>query len=642
MIKHIKQSLANKIVFSALFGILVIITIIFTVLTTVATNALKQSEMEKATLIADTYAPLFAINLFLGFDTKIDTLTQQLLDNKNIVSVEIHTNNQLFKKITAKNLNQGTFFVSRKIMHPNSNIQLGKLDILYSSHYYQKTLDSYYTFIIQVIVALLFLFFMFGVYIKYLLLPLKQMRKILTNYKPEDEHPFPHSKRDDEIGLISSSFNAMQIKILDYAQKQQNINQKLEKKVAEKTQELRHQLYFDELTNLPNRASLLQSIYRTESSFLLIINIDDFKEINDFFGHSAGDRLLKNFTRRIQAYLDTYPDTRFYHLRADEFSILYDTEISKEDLERYSLRLINLIEDMQFALDEHTVRIRVSIGATLDMIDPLEKADMALKKARRMKRAYLLYDESDSIKKEYKANLEWAVKIKDAIATDRIIPYYQPIFDTKTKKIISYESLMRLKEKDGTVVTPYYFLEIAKKARLYPALTKIMIEKSCKHFSQLSSSFSINLSFNDMTNPDITSFIKQHIKKYGVEEKIIFEILESEGIENYEEIAVFIKEMHNLGCKIAIDDFGSGYSNYEHLLKLHIDFIKIDGSLIKNIDQDANARIIVQTILDFAHKLNIETVAEFVHNQAILSNVKKLGIKRSQGFFLGEPKEHTL
>ena len=121
--------------------------------------------------------------------------------------------------------------------------------------------------------------------------------------------------------------------------------------------------------------------------------------------------------------------------------------------------------------------------------------------------------------------------------------------------------------------------------------------------------------------------------------KIIFEILESEGIENYEEVSSFIDEMKSLGCKIAIDDFGSGYSNFEHLLKLNINYIKIDGSLIKNIDTDKYAQIVIETIVDFASKLNITTIAEYVHNESVHEKVKKLNIHRSQGFYLAEPQE---
>lgn len=499
-----------------------------------------------------------------------------------------------------------------------------------------------FLFFIGTSLFVLLIFILFSIYIRRLLSPLKQLRKILNSNNSEVEYYFPFSHRKDEIGLIALAFNAMQIRTLQYSQQQQNINENLAKKIAEKTEELRHQLYYDKLTNLPNRKSLIEAINAQESATLLIINIDDFKEINDFFGHQAGDRLLYKFAFRLQSEISKYPLIRLYRLNGDEFSMMFNTTMSTDTLKEFTTELLTKIEKMRFILEDNEVRVRVSIGASLQMDSALEKADMALKKARQKKQSCLLYDERYSIEKEYQTNLEWVSKIKNAIAYDMIIPFYQPIFDNTTEKVISYESLIRLKDGNGKIITPYHFLDIAKKSRLYPELTKIMIEKSCQRFSKSPSSFSINLSYQDILNPKITLFIKDRIRHYGVAKRIIFEILESEGIDNYEEVSHFIQEVRNLGAKVAIDDFGSGYSNYEYLLKFQIDFIKIDGSLIKNLDNDPNARIIVQTILDFAQKLGIQTIAEYVHNQAILNDVKKLGINRSQGFFLGKPQEQTL
>lgn len=165
-----------------------------------------------------------------------------------------------------------------------------------------------------------------------------------------------------------------------------------------------------------------------------------------------------------------------------------------------------------------------------------------------------------------------------------------------------------------------------------------MIEKSCQYFEYLDCDFSINLSVEDILDHEIVAFILYNIKKYNVSNKIVFELLETEGIENYEEISLFINEMKYMGCRIAIDDFGSGYSNFEYILQLNVDYIKIDGSLIRNLDIDTNAQVVVETIVDFAKKLNITVVAEYVHNEAIYEKVKELNIDRSQGFFLAEPK----
>nr|WP_267905531.1 EAL domain-containing protein [Nitrosophilus alvini] len=238
--------------------------------------------------------------------------------------------------------------------------------------------------------------------------------------------------------------------------------------------------------------------------------------------------------------------------------------------------------------------------------------------------------------------MEWVKKIKKAINYDRVVPYFQPIFDNRTGSAVSFECLMRMTDENYDLYLPGDFLEIAKKSRLYSELTKKMVTKCCEHFQNIDCKFSINLSVDDILNEEVVWYIKDEIKKYKVEDKIVFEIVESEGIEEYEEIAKFISDMKKMGCKIAVDDFGTGYSNFEHLLKLQIDYIKIDASLIKNLEHDKNAEIIVKTIVDFANRLGIGTVAEFVSSDKILAKVKKLGIGYSQGFFLGKPAPDTV
>ncbi|MCJ7766629.1 MAG: EAL domain-containing protein, partial [Thiovulaceae bacterium] len=172
--------------------------------------------------------------------------------------------------------------------------------------------------------------------------------------------------------------------------------------------------------------------------------------------------------------------------------------------------------------------------------------------------------------------------------------------------------------------------------------TSIMVEKSCRHFRDKPDHFSVNLSVDDMIDSDTVSFIKKQITAHNVAGRIIFEILESDGIENYPEIRSFIEEMQELGCQFAIDDFGSGYSNFEHLLQLRIDYIKIDGSLIRNLHTDSSALSIIEAIVLFAHKRKLICIAEFVHNVEVYEIVKELGIERSQGFYLGEPRPDTL
>lgn len=135
----------------------------------------------------------------------------------------------------------------------------------------------------------------------------------------------------------------------------------------------------------------------------------------------------------------------------------------------------------------------------------------------------------------------------------------------------------------------------------------------------------------------LSCFLKKKIKDYRIGHRLVLEIVESEGIENFDYVNRFIEDVKALGCKIAIDDFGTGYSNFEYLLKLKADYIKIDGSLIKNLDHDKDAELIVRLLLDFAKHQNIQTIGEFVHSDAVYQKVKSMGIDYSQGYYLGEP-----
>lgn len=164
-----------------------------------------------------------------------------------------------------------------------------------------------------------------------------------------------------------------------------------------------------------------------------------------------------------------------------------------------------------------------------------------------------------------------------------------------------------------------------------------MVKQSFELFKDKHAHFSINLSVLDILEPRTTTYIFEMLKQYGIGERVIFEIVESESIDNFESIVAFIDKVKSYGCKIAIDDFGTGYSNFEYLIKLRADYLKIDGSLIKNLDKDKNALLVVSTIVEFSKKLGMKTVAEFVENREIFDIVRELGVDYSQGYYFSEP-----
>jgi len=241
------------------------------------------------------------------------------------------------------------------------------------------------------------------------------------------------------------------------------------------------------------------------------------------------------------------------------------------------------------------------------------------------------------VEHEYEQNLKWTKRIKDAIQNDKIISLYQPIVDCQTQKIVKYESLMRMIDDNGEFISPAFFLDLAKKNKLYHELTKIVINKTFDLFENIPSMVSINLSVDDILDPEIVSLIMDKLNTSNIGHKVSFEIIESEGIENFEKVVEFINEVKKFDCKISIDDFGTGYSNFEYLMKLKVDFIKIDASMIKNIDSNEESAMITETIVDFAKKLGIKTVGEFVYSKSVFDKVVEVGVDYAQGYYFGEP-----
>ena len=298
-----------------------------------------------------------------------------------------------------------------------------------------------------------------------------------------------------------------------------------------------------------------------------------------------------------------------------------------------------MLQDREYSIEDKTISLGFSAGIAKASNRLLSKTDIAVNMAKSSHENIFIYNEDEKIEEKYKDNINMAYEIKKALAEDRIICYYQPIVDVQNGDILAYETLVRLKDTNGNIVLPFKFLHFSKKIKLYHKISQKVILNACTTFKRKRDFFSINLSIDDIKNQETVDFIIKTIKRTRTAPRVTFEILESEGIENYDEVLDFINKIKALGAKIAIDDFGSGYSNFEHLLKLNVDYIKIDGSLIKNITSNEKHKIIVETISSFAKKIGIKTVAEFVETKDILNKLKELEIDFAQGYHIGESQE---
>ena len=419
-------------------------------------------------------------------------------------------------------------------------------------------------------------------------------------------------------------------------------NEEIKKRsLKEKELEVIHQ---ERLTGLPNRLKLSEILEVEKNPKLAILNIDRFIDINNFYSAYISDELLKIIAKLLVSITQKKKDITIFKLPVDEYAIYTNSEkISDFEFTNIIQAAIKLIEKKPFEVENNEIIVSITAGIALSCDDTYINADTALKIAKKKKKSMVIYNKEDNVEINFQNNIKWTKILKEAIKDHRIIVLKQPIINNSDAESKKYECLIRIQKEDGQYITPYHFLDIAKRIKLYPHLTKIVVAQSFKHFSKCTCKkqceFSINLTLDDITNEDTVKYITQKLNKYKVGNQVIFEIVESEGIDNFEEVSLFIKTMKEYGCKFAIDDFGTGYSNFEYLMKLNVDFIKIDGSFIKNIDKNAQSQLISSLIIDFSKQQGISTIAEFVHSKEVLKKVKEMGIDYSQGFYLGEPEE---
>ncbi len=393
----------------------------------------------------------------------------------------------------------------------------------------------------------------------------------------------------------------------------------------------------DDLTNLYNRRAFKKDNKKTKHPFFAIVNINGFKHYNDFYGNQLGDHILRETARRLKSIVPHHLQAKFYRIGGDDFGILIDEDIPIDE-KSFAQKIIDHFSKEKIVFKSVDLYISVSIGMSRKR-PLLETADMALKYVKKHSNLnYFLYDENLGFFQEVKENIKRSKLLKEAVQEQSIIPHFQPIVHTKTGQIVKYEALARIKNAKGVYESIYKYLPIAKEIKLYDDITKQIIQKSFDLDYKAKKSISINLSMKDIENPKLLSFLGELFQKYpGISKQLTFEILESETLKDYHLVQDFISIIKAQGCKVAIDDFGSGYSNFAHIFNLNIDYIKIDGSLIKNIAQDRNARLVVSTIHFLAQKAGIETIAEFVHSKEVFEVIQEIGITYAQGYYLGEP-----
>lgn len=395
----------------------------------------------------------------------------------------------------------------------------------------------------------------------------------------------------------------------------------------------------DILTGLKNRNGFIDDIKQYGDATVILFDVSDFSAINNLYGIKIGDTALRYLSDKIKTSIVQIERSSVYRVGADQFAVLSPT-LNDEASYKIAVNILEAIEQNPCRYDGLEQPIPLPLQVGISSKEPLlVNASLALQSiSNDYHKKIGLYNCSLDKTEEIQKNILMIEKIKHALENDQIVMLYQPIIDLKTKAIIKYEALVRLQDNDE-YISPYLFLELSKKAKLYAQITHTVIAKSIAASLEYGVDISINLSIEDMLHQETQDFIIDVLDKNDpLGARLTFEILESEEIQDFVTLKAFIQKVKRFGVSIAIDDFGSGYSNYNYLLDLDVDILKIDGSLIKNIDKNDNNRLIVQSIVEFANLANIKTVAEFVNTEQIEVVVSSLGIDFAQGFYYSPPR----
>ncbi len=462
------------------------------------------------------------------------------------------------------------------------------------------------------------------------------MRETLLQQRQESETSIV------ELTSLQNNFDTM----LERLQDQQHAIYKANKK---EKRFLYETLHTSSLTGIPNIRSLSKRLENSAKQQLLIaINLDNYDQIRGFYGYHVVEKIIKIIVSEIKREKNKL--YTLYHTHQPEFVLVSTTQLSLETARK----------DLEELLNNKIQNIFNTSGGVIDAI-PSDKAYISpsfiysitkgsskfvypravklLEDIKDTEQRFIVEENiADTIYDEYQKNFGKIHLIQQALRENRVIPYFQPICHTKTQEVAYYEVLIRIEDEQGKVFSPGYFLDAAKEGKIYNALSRRLITRSIALLhNNKDLRISINIDEADVQDKHTLQLIKNFI--YADKEaagRICFEILEGGSFSSTEVLNLLDKFQKNRIC-IAIDDFGTGLSNMQRLLQLGPDIIKIDGSLIQEIDKDVSKQKIVKAILDFARSINSKVTAEFVSNEKILKTTMELGVDYIQGFYVGEP-----
>lgn len=413
----------------------------------------------------------------------------------------------------------------------------------------------------------------------------------------------------------------------------------------------------DHLTGLYNRRrfedkldhQLRRSRQSGTSGAVLWFDLDHFKDINDSLGHGAGDEVLAGVATALDERLRV--DSMLARIGGDEFAVLMPIA-STEEAEACAARVLRDIHDCVFAIGRREVRVTASVGIVVfpdqasTVEEALSRADLAMYSAKSDGRnRYAVYRSDENWDGEVRARFDWSVMIDKAIRDDGFIVYRQPILDITTGKLDRHELLIRLEDDDGTILAPGAFLAAAERTGQICEIDRWMVRRTIDLISVNSSKgrpcrLDVNLSGSALNDKSLLPLIEAELNRTGIDPSLFgIEITETAAVRDMGKAREFIETLKRLGCRVALDDFGSGFSSFYYLRNLPIDSLKIDGSFVQNMPKSRQDQHVVKAIVELAAGFGVESTAEYVEDETTLALLREYGVTHAQGFHIARPEQ---
>lgn len=409
-------------------------------------------------------------------------------------------------------------------------------------------------------------------------------------------------------------------------------NKQLNNQLGDQRNKMKRAVFFDEVLGLDNQTKFLYDKDRKKLDKIAVYSLKNERIIRLFLGQNKFSNELKEIYKEVER-TSISEKVHFYSYGDCSLLIAGEDAVEEESFLLYAKKVfeqLNGINRSEFVFSYEGV---VVVGEE----ELLQKAEVALQYGNKNKLPFVNYSQMPEELLCVKEEMHMLQVLREALVQDGIVPYFQGIYDNRQKKITMYEALIRIKDGQGKIYYPNQFLPISKEYNLYESLSVSMVKKVMSMFLDRNIRVTINLNVRDIYDRDMIKMIFHYLKKASHPENFIFELVESEEVKDYQFIKQFADSIHEHGAKVAIDDFGSGFSNLLHIIQIDADILKIDGEIIKEVSHDPNCREFVSMISGWCSSKGKEVVGEFVENEDIQQVMEEIGITHSQGYYFSKP-----